>query len=505
MQKTIPDLQEQIRRLCGNIREGRELRASLIELKGLVRAPKGAQYLARELGGNFDSLTVLLGNTDPKVRKNAALLLGTMETEDLLPFLFAAYQKEDTLYVRPAYLQAMIGLDVSSCRQSLAARREELLSGGGSSEMDKHLREELQAIDTLLMDEEAPGGHTFTAAESRPEVILMTNRQNREVTARQLRGRVSLLAGGVRVTGESIASLLRVRTWSEMLFVMPERLNLPADPAEAGMALARADIPAFLDRFHSGSGPYRYRMEVRGSMDPEKKGRWIKRASGALDLHAGGRMINDPGSYEVEIRLPERKDGTFAVLLKLCLLPDDRFAYRKEVMSDGMAPVNAALCACLAAPYAEEGAKVLDPFCGTGSLLIERALQKKAQWLLGVDISAEAAEKARKNAGGLTEPVRFIQQDFFRFTPREKPDEIITQLPETDGQTGLELDTGAFLDRAALMLENEGTLAVVSRRGDEIKRWAATHGDARIAESKLLNERTGTSLTIVRLGPDQTE
>ena len=65
MQKTIPDIQEQIRRLCGNIREGKELRASLIELKGLVRSPKGALYLARELGGDFDSLTVLLGNTDP--------------------------------------------------------------------------------------------------------------------------------------------------------------------------------------------------------------------------------------------------------------------------------------------------------------------------------------------------------------------------------------------------------------------------------------------------------
>ena len=42
---------------------------------------------------------------------------------------------------------------------------------------------------------------------------------------------------------------------------------------------------------------------------------------------------------------------------------------------------------------------MLDPFCGTATLLIERYRRKKAAHLYGVDIFGEAIEGARENAG----------------------------------------------------------------------------------------------------------
>lgn len=70
--------------------------------------------------------------------------------------------------------------------------------------------------------------------------------------------------------------------------------------------------------------------------------------------------------------------------MKLFTLKDTRFSYRKESYAAAMAPVQAALLMELSKPWLVDGAQVLDPFCGVGTLLVERVKAGNADPLYGL-------------------------------------------------------------------------------------------------------------------------
>ena len=104
---------------------------------------------------------------------------------------------------------------------------------------------------------------------------------------------------------------------------------------------------------------------------------WRRRVMAVIFEHF--RLQNKEVSKEyviaVATRQTKNKDGRFNVMVKLFTMEDRRFDYRKEVVASSIRPVNAALLVQLAKDYMIEDARVLDPFCGVGTMLIER--QKK--------------------------------------------------------------------------------------------------------------------------------
>ena len=105
MPKEEKFLKQELKNAYEKVSTGTELRAGLIEMKNLLKEEKNRRELAYQLGGDFKILTRCLSDEDPKVRKNAALVLGAMESDDLVPVLLNAYKKEDTLFVKSAYLK----------------------------------------------------------------------------------------------------------------------------------------------------------------------------------------------------------------------------------------------------------------------------------------------------------------------------------------------------------------------------------------------------------------
>ncbi|MFQ6876044.1 MAG: TRM11 family SAM-dependent methyltransferase, partial [Coprobacillus cateniformis] len=83
----------------------------------------------------------------------------------------------------------------------------------------------------------------------------------------------------------------------------------------------------------------------------------------------------------------------------------------------------------LAKPYMIEDAKVLDPFVGTGTLLIERCFAKSAHFVMGIDVYGQGIESARKNAKLAGQNIYFVHKDSLRFVNNEMFDEIITDMP----------------------------------------------------------------------------
>lgn len=124
-------------------------------------------------------------------------------------------------------------------------------------------------------------------------------------------------------------------------------------------------------------------------------------------------LINSTGDYETEIRLIKKKDGSFAPFLKLYTIPERRFSYRKNVVAASIHPSLAAMLVSLAKPYLKENAQILDPFCGVGTMLIERDIAQPAREKYGIDIFGPAIEGARENASLAGEKINFIHRDYF--------------------------------------------------------------------------------------------
>ena len=182
-------MKQELKNAYEKVSTGTELRAGLIEMKNLLKEEKNRRELAYQLGGDFKILTRCLSDEDPKVRKNAALVLGAMESDDLVPVLLNAYKKEDTLFVKSAYLKALFDLDYEEELPYLKERLQELDETPVTEENQKHLREEAGILQQLISQKEKHKKHTFDGFDHQVEVILLTNREQREATRNQLKER----------------------------------------------------------------------------------------------------------------------------------------------------------------------------------------------------------------------------------------------------------------------------------------------------------------------------
>jgi predicted RNA methylase len=121
-------------------------------------------------------------------------------------------------------------------------------------------------------------------------------------------------------------------------------------------------------------------------------------------------LVDSPSSYAAMLRIEADPDAT-----RIWLVPtfeaDTRFAYR---VSDVGASINPVVGACLAR-LARRGDRsvVVDPTCGSGTLLIERALLDGQTMLSGIDISPTAIRAATGNviAAGLAARIAVRQGD----------------------------------------------------------------------------------------------
>lgn len=493
-----------IKELYENICRAEDVRANLAALKKEIKSENGKRAFAYLLAGDYSGIGELLRHEDAKVRKNAALILGEMECEDMLPALWQGYQAEQKLFVRPAYVKAMAAYDCRPYLQELQKRRDFLMENSVSEETEKHVREELAGLRALLAGYEREEGHVFTGVTRETDVILLTNRAHREITREQLKEEhTALFAGGVRVRTQDIEGLFCIRTWTEMLFPVRGAAFLPENPAEAADVLAKSGLLPFLESCHKGDGAFYFRAEVRGNMERDEKTAFVKKFSQAFEKASGRKFMNSVSDYEMELRILQRKDGGFLPLLKLYTLKDERFVYRKQALSASIHPANAALVMALLKPYLKEGAQVLDPFCGVGTMLIERERVLEAGYMYGVDIYAGAVEKARVNAEAAEVDINFITRDFFDFHHKYLFDEIITNMPTVTGTKSKGEITELyerFLRKAPGMLESGGIMALYTTEEGILQRCLKTCDSMRLLKRWTVREKEGSVLYVLQLG-----
>ncbi len=412
---------------------GPEAAQALSALCTLAKSKEGRREIEAALGGHT-LLRECTCSREPKVRKNAYRLLGALGDITDGPCLAEALRQEETFFAIPSLLLALGSLGQE------AALRAYVPPVSTGEAMDKHVAEIALARQKALQ--------TFEKRERKPIDRLD---QPREVLCFAPQGFLFCLISELRALG------FAPEERGEAALVTTDRMDIlyQADClTEALLPIAR-EVPLEVDRLATAAGPMPstpYRIELRGFTRDRRK--LIRLLSDVLEGE------NNPSDYDWELRVDCHMD-TADLYWKLCNGVDARYPWRVRSLPASMHPALAACLSRYAMGLGRVGKpRVLDPFCGSGSLLFEREKWGNCKALIGVDKSGSAVEAARENARAGGSKASFVTKDILRFECREGFDLILSNMPfgnrVGNHQSNKELYQ-RFVRRLPLLLTEKGT------------------------------------------------
>lgn len=492
-----------VEQLINNI----EVRANLIEIKQILKKEGYDSPLCKELQAHTDVLLNLLSHEDAKVRKNAALIIGEMGADEHLGALCDAYEKEDTLFVRDSYLEAMGQMDYRPVLPVLRMHLEKIQNMEITPENKKHVTKERHLLMELISLVSDVVFHTYKEESVASKVLLTTKRGKEQLLLDELSEICpdmpkKLLAGGVMAVIKHPDQLSKVRTWQSMLFAFVKDNGFEKSGEAIANGIWSGDIISYLNGRHEEcDGVWKFRVDVKTKDEPKDKAALAKAVAASLEELSKGQLVNSVSDYECEFVLTPSKDGRVFVWLKLNTWKDKRFSYRKNYVAASMNPMNAAQMIRACRPYFKDNANVLDPFCGVGTLLLERRLQSGQKYhvrgLYGVDTFGAAVEGGRENAQILNIPVNFIQRDFFEFTHAYQFDEVITDLPDFESEKARMGFYKRFLGKLEEHLNPDAHVFVYTLHGEGLKLALSHNGNYKCLKEIPFAQNKDTSVFVL--------
>ena len=435
-----------------------------------------------------------LTHEDAKTRKNAALVLQTIAEEygldifgddqvedpaasdeaptasdlpsaEVASYLYAAYKAEETMFVRSAYLEALKCFDCEPYRAELMERLTFLKEESWAEGDLKHVREERHAIESLFEASASEMKSEFKGLDREMGILLVIDEAVREAAQTELGAGARVVPGGVRLTTSSWKKVQSCRLYKEALFPVPLRKGSQITISNMGSLVADSKLIPMVDELLKAAGDstqtgsagenavsvgnavenagsvgsagenavareHPFRMEIRSSSDEDRSGAALKRAAAELEEASKGRLRNSKTAYEFTLVLMAKRDGSLSPYIKLPDSTDHRFDYRKNSEATSMSAVMAAEAVQMIRPYLKDGAQVIDPFAGVGTLLIERAKAVPHGDLYATDIYGHAVIGGRENADLADVNISYINRDFFDFKHDYPFDEVITEFPD---------------------------------------------------------------------------
>lgn len=417
-----------------------------------AKREKARTYIAAHI--DQGGLCLALHDGAPKARKNAARLMGALGLSAFEPTLLEALAVEKTRFVRPSILLALGAVGTDAARAALSALPPPQAEG---PEDEKHTREEAEALRRALASLTRHEAHAFAGLKEARELHLRCPEGFESYLVEELRQNnnagQTLAPGIVSCKSADMQAVFRARCFFEALF--PMAANLPPQPDEVAAHL-RVPLVTLLGAMHEGTAPFSYRVEYRGGGD---RAAFISTLASAMDCP---ELMNSPSSYEAELRLvPGKEDNTLDATCKLFTYADTRFFYRKQALPASIHPVAAACIARLADALQPRAKRVLDPCCGSGTLLIEYGLLHKDVDLTGMDLNESALRLARENLGAAQLRCGLIHMDLARFAARAPYELVLANLP--------------FGNRVGNHKENERLYQAFAAK---LVDWLAPHGHA---------------------------
>ena len=485
------------------LEEKKEIRTTISQIRKEIKKQDSKKAFLELLQGKESMIVDFLSEEDAKTRKNTALLIGDLKLEQAKEALIAAYLNETTLYVKSAYLTALGKLDVRENLEFFKKRLQEVKNQQVPAEEQKHQGEEIRELNEIILKTEGAKKHQFTGFQMQHEMLLLTNREQREVTFSEVKEigasvqrKAELHPLGVLVFSKEVTPFTKLRTYRELLFPIHTNERIPAMPHRAAELLWHSDLYAFLTECHEGDAPFFFRLEVKSA---ETKTEFVKKLGASLEKKSDWKLANSTTDYEIEIRLIEAKDGSFVPFLKLYSMKMKRFAYRKNAIAMSIHPATAAMLMYLAKPYLKENAQILDPCCGVGTMLIERDILVPAREKYGIDIFGDAIDMARENAALAGEKINFIHRDYFDFKHDYKFDEIVTNMPVKGKKAKEDMDAfyARFFEKSKSLLAEDGIIIMYSNEVGFVKKQLRLQPCYRLIQEYTIRKKDSYCLFII--------
>jgi 23S rRNA G2445 N2-methylase RlmL len=317
-----------------------------------------------------------LNDQSPQSRRIAAIALGKRGGDGAVSALLAALSAEDVSWVRPSMILALGRIGGDEARAALAAMEPR---SDAEAEALRKARDRVSGPATGFAWREVGLESPTDVQASVPiglEDVAIAEAAEHGIEASVVR------KGTITLPGRP--PLLRC--------IYDVRMLVAEGPAGAYMdTLRRAEV-RWREWITSESDilPYRFSLEnVRVTKQEFKE--VLRQARETFSLQG---LVDSPSSYAAMLRVEADSDAT-----RIWLVPtfeaDERFAYR---VADVGASINPVVGACLARlVHRGDSGVVVDPTCGSGTLLIERALLDAGTMLAGIDISPTAIRTATDN------------------------------------------------------------------------------------------------------------
>ena len=476
------------------------VRSNLSTLRKQIKEGVNSVQIVEKMGELEDLFLEFLKSEDAKTRKNVALLLGDLVWQPAAEALYESYKNENTLFVKSAYLQALSELDVPQLIPELKEELKHLSESEILPENKKHIEEEMRFLRKIMIQYEGIHRHTMDAKGKKVSVILLTNRTQRETIRRTIEcGTATVHPLGVFVETEKLEELMELRTYRDMVFPLNLKGFVSADPVKAAQMIWESDVIGLLDNLHKEKGQYYFRIEVKSAMDLETRSNFTRKLASELESLSKGELINSTSDYEVELRLIANKEGTFFPCLKLSTIKSHRFDYRKNAIAASIHPSTAALIMEVSKDYLKENAQIMDPFCGVGTMLIERHKKVPAREIYGTDIFGEAIAFARENTELAGMRVNYIHRDFMDFKHDYLFDEIVTNMPLRGKKTKQEMDDfyRDFFEKSKEILAKDAVIIMYTNEIGFVKKQLRLQSEFILLQETCMQPKNDFYLLII--------
>lgn len=395
-------------------------------LSDFAATPAAARRRLAFLFGKFDAkgsiaerrrevLHAALNDDDWKVRRNAAMSLGALDDQTSSDALLARLAVEDDPAVRPSLMLA-----VGRVATADQLPRLRLLA----TQSDKEREAAAKMIDSV-MGRSGIGSRVLGQMVPAPEaaVELWSRAGVAELVASEAQ---SLGIDAIVVTPDRVripkpvplTDLLKVRSSLFPALVFESGVSFE-EPASLGREFCGSPVASAIRSLTDGDPTYRLSLEARSS-------KWSRRSDWIREFAAACPTLeNKATSYAWDVVVRVNDTGTL-LAARPAAIEDSRFAYRLSDVPASIHPTLAAAAVRLI-PWSDHDV-VVDPFCGSGTLLAERAVFGPYETLNGIDDNPRAIEAARQNLQGLSS-VTLRCADFTTLRQVRSPSVIFTNPP----------------------------------------------------------------------------
>lgn len=440
---------QKIETLVGELKAGNNIRQTLSELRTVTNADDNAADLLKNDDKALNCLLSDLHDDDPKVRKSAALLSGSLElpkNSDYRKELIACYENEQTLFARDSYLKGLIAsggkniLDEDDTK-ILENRLVEIDTNEFPEEDMKHILSERKQLVKLIGE-----GKKKKAVFKRPGnmlVLMVPVKDMYEPLKAEIRSR-GITKGfssiGVLVSPTDFERVRDLRVYDHLKYLVPGEFSL--DTKKLDKELSVSGLEDFIKKAYNEKVSFRTYIHEKNDAGRKR----AKMIAGEIARLSGGEMINE-APYDCELHFYKKKSGDYSLFIRP-LTEDERFSYAEKRLSTSMQPVKAAIMVSLISEFIGSYARVCDIFAGNGTLLMERDETLKTKVMFACDTNEEAVLYGRENAARKGVVINYVHRSAFTFESSEKFDEIISELPDLYDKS--ETDRNEFFEKLGM-------------------------------------------------------